>query len=149
MSLLETINSDIKQAMLAKKKDELPALRAVKSELLLLETAGGNKKVDENDEIKLLQKLIKQRKESAAVYEEQNREDLAADEKVQAEIIARYLPAQMSEEEVTAVIKEVISQTGAAGPQDMGKVMGMANQKLAGKAEGKLIAGIAKSLLAG
>lgn len=147
MSLSDQINSDIKQAMLAKEKEKLEALRAIKSALMLEATKGGDSSVSEADEMKILQKLLKQRKDAAEIYREQGRDDLLKDELAQAEIIQAYLPEMMSEDEVTAVVKETIEQLGASGPQDMGKVMGPVMGKLNGKADGKMISQIVKNLL--
>lgn len=149
MSLTETINQDIKQAMLAKEAKKLDALRAIKSALLLAKTdkkiAGGE--IPESVEMAILKKLVKQRNESAEIYREKNRIELAEEEEFQAEVISKYLPEQMSEEEITVVIKEIIAQTGASTMKDMGKVMGMATKKLAGKADNKVVSGIVKRLL--
>lgn len=148
MSLTEKINEDIKKAMLAREKDKLEALRAVKSALLLAATSGENEgKISEETEIKLLQKLVKQRKETAIIYQQQNREELAKVELFQAEIIATYLPSQMDEASLRIFIQQVIEQTGASGIKDMGKVMATASQKLSGQAESKTIAAIVKELL--
>ena len=148
MSLKATIEADIKQAMLNKDKDRLRALRAIKSQILMAETEkGGSGEHTEETEMKLLTKAAKQRKDSIQVFEEQGRDDLAATEKSELEVIESFLPKQLSQEEVEAVVKEVIAQVGASGPQDMGKVMGASTKKLAGKADGKMISAIAKSLL--
>ncbi|RLA17703.1 MAG: GatB/YqeY domain-containing protein [Gammaproteobacteria bacterium] len=148
MALIDTINADIKAAMLAREKDKLESLRAIKSALLLEATKdGAGGEVSEEIGAKVLQKLYKQRKESAALYTEQGREDLAAVEVSQAAVIEAYLPAQMSEDEIRAEVTAVIAATGATSMADMGKVMGMANGKMAGKADGKVIAGIVKELL--
>ncbi|MDC7994485.1 GatB/YqeY domain-containing protein [Altibacter sp. HG106] len=148
MSLQNQIMDAMKVAMKAKDSTSLEALRAVKSALLLAQTeAGGKDGMSETEEVKLLQKLVKQRKDSAAIYEEQGRNDLAAPELAQAEVISRFLPAQASEAEITKVVDDVIAKTGASSMQDMGKVMGMANQELAGKADGKTISTIVKQRL--
>lgn len=148
MSLQEQINNDIKQAMLAKEKDRLAALRAVKSALLLAATEkGAEGEVSDEAGLKVLQKLVKQRKESAEIYVGQGRQDLADEEIAQAKVIEAYLPEQMSSEEIEAEVKAVIDQMGAAGPQDMGKVMGPVMGKLSGKADGKEISAIVKKLL--
>lgn len=148
MSLKTTIEQDIKQAMLSKDKDSLRALRAIKSQILLAETEkGSGGELSADTEMKLLTKAAKQRKDSIEIFEKQNRDDLAATEKSELEIIERYLPKQLSEDEVAAVVKSVIQEVEAAGPQDMGKVMGTATKKLAGKADGKLISTLAKKLL--
>jgi len=148
MSLIVKIDQDIKTAMLAREKDKLEALRAVKSALLLARTEkGATEEISEDTEIKLLQRLVKQRKESAAIYQQQNRKDLADKELFEVSIIDKYLPEQMSDEELTKIIKSLIEQTGAKGMADMGKVIGMASKQLAGKAEGKAIADKVKALL--
>lgn len=148
MSLKETIDSDIKQAMLAKKKDELMALRSIKSMILLAETekgAGGN--LSGEAEMKLLVKAAKQRKESADIYIGEGRQDLADIENLEYEVISRYLPKALSEEELTSELKSIINNIGATSPADMGKVMGVASKKLAGLADGKTIATMVKTLL--
>lgn len=148
MNLEILINNDIKQAMLAKDKRKLNALRAIKSELLLLKTGKdtSSMEIPESVEIKLLQKLVKQRKEAAALYSEQNRPDLEEEETYQAEIIEAYLPEQISEEELAAIIKQIISETGVTSMKEMGKVMGLASQKLSGKADNKTISAMVKTL---
>ena len=148
MSLKEQIDSDIKKAMLAKNKDELRALRAIKSLILIGETeknASGD--LDRNAEIRLLTKAAKQRKESMQIYQEQGRVDLAVKEKDELEVIERYLPKQMSEEEAESEIRKIIQEVDAKGPSDLGKLMGVATKKLAGRADGKMISEIAKRLL--
>ncbi len=148
MSLKQQIDGDIKSAMLAKQKDKLRALRAIKSMILLAETEKGAKEeLTADTEMKLLVKAAKQRKDSYDLYVEQNREDLAEVEKGELEVISEYLPKQMSEKEVTIEIKKIIDQVGASGPQDMGKVMGTATKALAGKADGKMISVIVKQIL--
>ena len=148
MSLKSTIESEIKQAMLNKEKDRLRALRAIKSLILLAETEkGGSGDLSEETEMKLLTKAAKQRKDSIDVFEEQGRDDLAATEKSELEVIEGFLPKQLSEAEVEAEVKVVIEEIGASGPQDMGKVMGTATKKLAGRADGKVISALAKKLL--
>jgi len=147
MSLEKKIMEAIKTAMKEKNQQALAALRAVKSELILLKTSGSLSELNETDENKILQKLVKQRKDSASIFSEQNREDLAIPELEQAEIILRFLPKQMSENEVEIVVAEIISKTGANSMKDMGKVMGLTNSKLAGKADGKTISGIVKKML--
>lgn len=150
MSLKQRIDADIKRAMLAKEKDELRALRGIKSMILLAETEKGNvNELSEEAELKLLTKAAKQRKDSAEVYQQQGREDLAQVEFGELEIISRYLPKQLSSEEIELEIKKAIDSIGAKGPQDMGKVMGVATKNLAGKADGKVIAEKVKSLLSG
>lgn len=147
MSLANQINADIKQAMLAKDKDKLAALRAVKSEILLEATKGGETEVSDDTSLKIIQKLVKQRKDSSSIYVEQGREDLAKDELFQIEVLSVYLPDQMGEDEVRKAVQEVIAKVGAAGPQDMGKVMGPVMGKLNGKADGKLISTLVKEEL--
>lgn len=148
MSLKSTIENEIKQAMLNKDKDRLRALRSIKSLILLAETEkGGGDGLSEDTEMKLLTKAAKQRRDSIDVFEQQGRDDLAATEKSELTVIESFLPKQLSEEEVEAEVQKVIQDVGASGPQDMGKVMGMATKKLAGKADGKVISTIAKKLL--
>ncbi len=149
MSLAEKINSDIKSAMLAKDKRKLEALRAIKAGLLLAKTGKdvSSGEIPESVEMQLLQKLVKQRKESAEIYKAQNRSELADEELYQAGIIETYLPQQMSAGEISAAVKEIVEQTGASGMKDMGKVMGAATKKLAGKADNKTISTIVKDLL--
>ena len=148
MSLQKQIMVKLKEAMKAKDSVALESLRAVKSAILLAQTESGAKEeLSEDQELKLVQKLVKQRKDSAALFSEQGREDLAAPELAQAEVIAQFLPEQMSEEDVKVAISEIIAQTGASSMKDMGKVMGMASKQLAGKADGKAISVIVKSLL--
>ena len=149
MSLTETINTDIKNAMKAREKEKLAALRAIKSALLLEASKDGSGEVSEEAEMKILQKLHKQRKDAAALYEEQNRPDLLEDEVFQAGVIEAYLPAQMSEEKIGEVVKSIIAKTGASSPADMGKVMGVAMGQLAGKADGKIISMLVKKYLVG
>ena len=149
MSLKQQIDGDIKKAMLAKNKDELEALRSIKSMILLAETEkGGSGDISSDAESKLLMKAAKQRKESADIFQQQNRADLAQRELFQLEIINRYLPKQMSPEELDASLRAIIQEAGAKGPQDMGKVMGLATKKLAGVADGKMISETVKKLLA-
>lgn len=147
MSLTDRINDDIKKAMLAREKDKLEALRAVKSALLLAMTSEGGVEITEDSEIKMLQKLVKQRREAADIYAGQNRADLAEVEKFQAEVISAYLPSQLSAEELRTIINQIITSTGASGIKDMGKVMGAASQQLAGKADNKTVSLIVKELL--
>jgi uncharacterized protein YqeY len=151
MELEKLINDDIKQAMLARNKEKLEALRAIKAALLLEKTGkdASSGEIPESVELKMLQKLVKQRKESAIIYVEQGRQDLADQELFQSAIIEKYLPAQMSEEEVKAIISAIIIRVGAKEPKDMGKVMGAATKELAGKADNKTISGIIKSILEG
>src|SRR5690554_560912 len=148
MSLKQNIETEIKKAMLAKDKNRLRALRGIKSLIMLEETRGGSTGVTEEEEMKILTKAAKQRKDSADIYQQQNREDLASVELAELEIINEFLPKQLSEEEVEAELKTIIAEVGAAGPKDMGKVMGVATKKLAGKADGKLISQKVKNLLA-
>lgn len=148
MSLKEQIDAAIKVAMLARNKEELDALRSIKSLILLAETEkGASGEVGADTELKLLMRAAKQRKESAEVFRQNGRPELAEKEEFQLEIINKYLPKQLSEEEITAELKDIIAQTNALGPQDMGKVMGAATKKLAGKADGKLISELVKKLL--
>lgn len=148
MGILKTLTEDIKNAMRAKDSMKLEALRAIKSAVLLAQTAGGNSgELSDDEAIKLLQRLVKQRRDSAAIFNEQKRPDLAESEEAQAEIIMAYLPEQLSEEAVAKIIDEIIAKTGAASMKDMGKVMGMASGQLAGKADGKLIATLVKKKL--
>ena len=148
MSLTDQINADIKAAMLAREKEKLEALRAVKAALLMEATKGGSTEISDADGLAIVQKLVKQRKDASNIYKEQGREDLAKDEDFQIEILSVYLPAQMSEDEVRKVVQDTIAQVGAAGPQDMGKVMGPIMGKLQGKADGKLISALVKECLA-
>lgn len=148
MSLKQQIDNDIKKAMLAKNKEELEALRSVKSLILLAETEkGGAGDISSDAENKLLMKAAKQRKESAEIFEKQDRKDLADRELLQLEVINRYLPKQLSEEEIKNSLLDVIKEVNAKGPQDMGKVMGVATKKLAGQADGKVISELVKKLL--
>ncbi|MSP85172.1 MAG: GatB/YqeY domain-containing protein [Flavobacteriaceae bacterium] len=148
MSLSARLMDDIKTAMRAKDKIALEALRAIKSEILLGQTATGSKEeISEEDEIKLLQKLVKTRKDSAKIFTEQNRLDLAEPELAQIAVIEKFLPAQLSEAEVEAIIAKIIAETGASGIASMGKVMGLAASQLGGTAEGKTISTIVKKLL--
>ena len=150
MSLKQQIETDIKTAMLARQKAELQALRAIKSMILLAETEKGNDgSVSAEAELKLLMKAVKQRKDSAQIYKDQGREDLLTVELAEIAVIEKYLPKQMSEVEIRTELEKIVAQVGAAGPQDMGKVMGLASKALAGKADGKTISGIVKSILVG
>ncbi len=146
MSFTEKINADIKTAMLAKDKERLAALRDIKSKLLL-EATSGSGEVSEEAAMKIVLKLHKQRMETYTLYIEQNREDLAADEIFQAKVIEEYMPKMMSEDEIRAEVTAAIASTGAASPQDMGKVMGVLTGKLAGKADGKVISTLVKEAL--
>ncbi|WP_313579596.1 GatB/YqeY domain-containing protein [Chishuiella sp.] len=147
MNLESQIMGQLKEAMKAKNTIALEALRAVKSELLLAKTSGANGELSEDQEIALLQKLVKQRKEAAEQFETNNRPELAEKELAQAEVIQQFLPVQLSEEELTVALKEIITEVGATSAKDMGKVMGAASSKLAGKAEGKLISIKVKEIL--
>lgn len=148
MSLEQTINNDIKVAMLAKDAVALTSLRAVKAAILLAKTAEGAKdELSEEDETKLLQKQVKQRKDSLDIFVKQNRPDLAEKEKAEIAIIEKYLPTPLSPEELKGEIQKIIDETGAASSADMGKVMGIASKKLSGKADGKTISSIVKELL--
>ncbi len=149
MELEILINEDIKQAMIHKDKEKLEALRSIKAALLLEKTGkdvtGGI--IPETVELKMLQRLVKQRRESAEIYKSQGRPDLAEPEIFQAAIIEKYLPEQLSDDEVIAIVKKVITDTGATGIKDMGKVMGIASKQVAGKADNKMISEIIKKLL--
>lgn len=149
MSLQDKVMVEMKDAMRAKDSNKLEALRAVKSAILLARTdASGKDGLSEDEELKLLQRLVKQRKESAAIYKEQGREDLAQPELDQAAVIESFLPEQMSEAEIEVEVDKIIAQIGATGMQDMGKVMGAASKELAGRADGKTISGIVRKKLA-
>lgn len=148
MSFQDELNTKLKEAMREKNTVALESLRAIKSAILLLQTQSGTKETPDDSEItKLLQKLVKQRKESASIFREQGRDDLAEPEEAQIEVISQFLPKQLSESAVEKVIDEVIAAVGATTMKDMGKVMGMANKQLAGQADGKLIAEIVKKRL--
>lgn len=148
MTLAEQINEDIKNAMLAKDAKKLEALRAIKSGLLILKTSkGGGDEIPQDLEMGLLKKLVKQRKESAAIYREKDRVELAEEEEFQAAIIEKYLPEQISGDELRVIVEGIIAETGAESMKDMGRVMGMASKQLAGKADNKEISGIVKDLL--
>ncbi len=149
MSLEERIMTDLKEAMKAKDKAALRGIRAIKSEIIKFKTSGTGDVFDDGAEIKLLQKLVKSRQDSLDIYEKQNREDLAVVEREEIAIIQKYLPEQMSMETLKEKIGEIITQTGASGMKDMGKVMGMASKSFAGKADGKTISSVVKELLAG
>lgn len=147
MSIAATINDQIKQAMLAKDKDRLAALRDVKSKILLEATSGSGSEVSDEVAMKICLKLYKQRMETYELYMAQRREDLATDEMIQAKVIEEFLPKQLSEEEIKAEIINAISELGVSGPQDMGKLMGHLSAKLSGKADGKMIASLVKATL--
>jgi len=144
MGLQQKVMEDMKAAMRAKDAVALEALRAIKSAILLAQTESSSKELSEKDELKILQKLVKQRRDSAQIFNEQNRSDLAEPEINQAKIIEKFLPEQLSEQEISKIVKQIITDTGAASMSDMGKVMGAANAKLAGLADGKTISTIVK-----
>lgn len=145
----EQINADIKSAMIAKEKSKLTAIRAIKSMILLAETEkGAVEELTKDAEIKLLSKAAKQRKESAEIFRTQNRDDLAEKEQLEFDIISKYLPKQLSSDELKIALEQIINQVGASGPQDMGKVMGVATNSLAGKTDGKAISAMVKQILA-
>jgi uncharacterized protein YqeY len=149
MSLKQQIDADIKEAMKAKEQDRLRALRAIKSLILLEETKeGAGDGLKPEDEIKLLTKAVKQRKDSADIYRQQGRADLMATEEVEIAVIEKYLPKQLTEDELKEKLQEIIARTGASGPSAMGKVMGVATKELAGIAEGKAVSAMVKQLLA-
>lgn len=148
MALFEQISEDIKKAMLAKNKVSLEALRGIKKEMLEAKTAkGASGDLTDEAAVKILQKMVKQRRDSAEIYKQQNRPELAENELAEMAVIERYLPKQMTEEELTAALKEIIVEVGATSAKEMGKVMGVASKKLAGKADGRLISEKVKSLL--
>ncbi|HAP71684.1 MAG TPA: glutamyl-tRNA amidotransferase [Cryomorphaceae bacterium] len=147
MALEAIIMADLKEAMKAKDKVALEALRAIKTAILNEKTAAGAKEMTDVDELRLLTKLRKQRVESATIFREQNRLDLAEPEEAQMEVIERYLPAMMSQDEIRAKVTEIIAATGASSMSDMGKVMGQATGAMAGRADGKVISGIVRELL--
>lgn len=148
MNLFDQISEDIKKAMLAKDKVALDALRGIKKEFLEAKTAkGSDGELHDDRALQILQKMVKQRKEAAEMFRAANRPELADDEMAQCAIIERYLPSMLSEEELTAVLTDIIAQVGATGPQDMGRVMGVATKQLAGKAEGKTINLVVRQLL--
>lgn len=147
MSLEAKIQGDLKEAMKAKDQAALRSLRAIKSAILLHKTSGSGEDLDEAGEIKMLQKLVKQRQESLEIYQKQNRDDLAATEREEIAVIQKYLPEQISPEKLKEIISGIVGEVGASSMKDMGRVMGLANQKLAGKADGKSIAGVVKELL--
>lgn len=147
--LFDKVSEDIKTAMMARDKVTLEALRGIKKEFLEAKTAkGGDGNLSDEVALKILQKMVKQRKETAEIYKEQNRPELADNELAEAAVIEKYLPAQMSDAELEAAVAAIIAQVGATGPQDMGKVMGVASKQLAGKTEGRLISDKVKTLLA-
>jgi uncharacterized protein YqeY len=148
MNLEEKVMIDLKAAMLAKDEKSLRSLRAIKAAIINTKTAEGfSGEVKEEDEVKLLQKLVKQRKDSLEIFEKQNREDLASKEREEIEIIEKFLPMQISGDDLKSIIAKIVEKSGSSSPADMGKVMGMANKELAGKADGKTIASIVKDIL--
>lgn len=149
MSLEKLVNDQLKTAMLAKDEKSLRALRAIKAAILLAKTSeGSGGELKQDDEVKMLQKLVKQRKDSEEIFRQQNREELARKEAEEIEVIEKFLPKQMSVEELKVELSRIISEVGAASPADMGKVMGVATKQLAGKADGKAISSTVKELLA-
>ncbi len=148
MNLFDQVSEDIKKAMLAREKTRLEALRGAKKEFLEAKTAkGANGELSDETAVKIIVKMVKQRKESAKIYEENNRPELAANELAEAAVLEEYLPKQLSAEELDAELKAIITETGATGPREMGKVMGVASKRLAGKAEGRAISEAVKRLL--
>ncbi len=147
MSLEQSVMADLKTAMLTKSQAGLRAIRAIKSAILLAKTSAGGKELSEEDEVKMLQKLVKQRQESISIYETQQREDLAAPEREEVAIISKYLPEMMSEDDVRKAVKAAIEETGAKSPAEMGKVMGVVTKALAGKADNKMVSALVKELL--
>lgn len=148
MSLFDTVSNDIKSAMMAKDRVKLEALRGVKKEFIEAKTAkGGNGELSDDVALKILAKMVKQRRESAAIYVEQNRPELAESELAEAAVIEAYMPKQLLDEELTAELQAILAEVGAAGPQDMGKVMGVASKRLAGRADGRAISTKVKELL--
>lgn len=149
MSLEQKIQAELKTAMLAKDEKTVRSLRAIKAAIILTKTSeGAGGEIKEEDEIKLLQKLVKQRRDSLEIFTQQNRADLASKEKEEIEVIEKFLPKQLGAEELKAIIANIIAETGASSPADMGKVMGVATKQLAGKADGKAISALVKELLA-
>ncbi|MDE6392473.1 MAG: GatB/YqeY domain-containing protein [Muribaculaceae bacterium] len=148
MNLFDKVSEDIKKAMLAREKVRLEALRGAKKEFLEAKTAkGANGELSDENATKILVKMVKQRKESARIYQENNRQELADNELAEAAVLEEYLPGQLSPEELDAELKAIIAETGATGPRDMGKVMGVASKRLAGRAEGRAISEAVKNLL--
>lgn len=148
MNLFDQVSEDIKKAMLAREKTRLEALRGAKKEFLEAKTAkGANGELSDETAVKIIVKMVKQRKESAKIYEENNRPELAANELAEAAVLEEYLPKQLSAEELDAELRAIIAETGATGPKEMGKVMGVASKRLAGKAEGRAISEAVKRLL--
>ena len=147
MALEKKINDQLKTAMLAKDEKSLRALRAIKAAILLAKTAEGAGELSEADELKMLQKLVKQRRDSEEVFRQQNRLDLAVKEAEEIEVIERFLPKALTEDELREALQQIITETGASSPADLGKVMGLATKQLAGKADGKAISAMVKSML--
>lgn len=147
MTPSEKINNDIKQAMLAKDSVKLAALRAIKSAILLAQTSGKNTEIEEDDFLAIINKMVKQRQDSITVYEQQNRPDLAEEEKLQLDVIKQFLPAQLSDEELENAVKEILQKIGANSPADFGKAMGAASKELSGKADNKRVSQIIKTIL--
>ena len=147
MSLESRITTDLKEAMKAKDQAALRTIRAVKAAILLKKTDGSGEDLDEAGEIKMIQKLVKQRQDSLDIYEKQGREDLAVTEREEIEVLQRYLPKPLSAEDLESFVRGIIAEVGATGMQDMGKVMGLANERLAGRADGKSIASVVKAAL--
>lgn len=148
MSLELKINNDLKEAMKAREEARLRTIRSIKAALLIAKTSGANVELSTDDEIKLLQKMVKQRKDSLSIFEQQGRVELAQVEREEIEIIESYLPKQLGEAEIEAIVRDAIAATGASSVKDMGKVMGVASKQVAGRAEGAVISGIVKRLLA-
>jgi uncharacterized protein YqeY len=146
--LEQKIMADLKAAMLAKNEAGLRAIRAIKSAILLAKTSGGGSELSDEDEVRMLQKLVKQRQESIDIYKAQGRDDLAGPEMEEVAIISHYLPAMMGEDEIRSVVEQAIASTGAASPAEMGKVMGVVTKALAGKADNKIVSAIVRELLA-
>jgi uncharacterized protein len=147
MSFTDRINNDLKEAMKAQDQKSLRAIRAIKAAILLANTDGTGQELTDDRALAIVQKLMKQRKESHDIYLSQGREDLAVIEKEEMDVLVRYLPAQLDDESVKNILRQIIQETGAAGPKDMGKVMGVATKKLAGQADGKLVSSLVKELL--
>lgn len=147
MSIFSTLDEDLKNAMRNKDQAALKAIRSVKSAILLLKSEGGDKEITEEDELKLINRLVKQRKDSIEVYTKNNRNDLAEEEKAELKVLEKYLPAQMSEDEIREIVQKIIEESGVSDPTGLGKVMQIAMKQLAGKADGKTINQIARQLL--
>ena len=147
MSIFDKINNDIKQAMLAKEKERLEALRAIKAAFLLAKTEGGNSDLTAEKEIAIIQKLVKQRQDAAEIYKTQNRPDLYEPENFQAKVISEYLPEQLSEDKIKEIVAEIVNELGATSIKDMGKIMNAASAKLAGQTDNKTLSSIIKTML--